>query len=221
MMTTIKPPYRVIVVDADERRRLQHATKLSRDDDFLVVGTFSGRRECVNFIERNGVDFAVVNTVLSEGNSAELIRQILRCHPAAQILTMSDADDEINIMQTITAGANGYVLLSDGHPDPASCLRLMLSGGSPVSPSIARTVLRTLQCRAQMRRQAPADSPLSSRELDIVRLLSQGISFQDTAEILAISSHTVSTHIKKIYRKLDVHSRNQAVVKAQQLGLLD
>lgn len=215
------PPYKVLIVEPDEYRLQKHKLDLMRDPDFVLTGTFSGKREAVLFLNRHPVDFLVLNTLLSEGNAAELIRTALKHYPDALVLVATDTADESTIMQTVTAGANGYVLLSENKNGIGACLKLMLSGGSPVSPTIARSVLRTLQCRAEMRRSIPDNSPLSPRELDIVRLLAKGISFQEISEILAISLHTVTTHIKKIYRKLNVHSRGEAVYEARHLGLVD
>ncbi len=214
-------PYKVLIVEPDEYRQQKHKLDLMRDPDFTVTGTFTGKREAVLFLHRHPIDFLVVNTLLADGNAAELIRTTLKRYPEALVLAATDTTQESTIMQTVTAGANGYVLLSENKTGIASCLKLMLSGGSPVSPTIARTVLRTLQCRAAIRRSMPEDSPLSPRELDIVRLMAKGISFQEISEILAISLHTVTTHIKKIYRKLNVHSRSEAVYEARMLGIVE
>ena len=221
MTEKVHAPYKVLIVEPDEYRQQKHKLDLMRDPDFTVTGTFAGKREAVLFLNRHPIDFLVVNTLLAEGNAAELIRTTLKRYPQALVLVATDTTEESTIMQTVSSGANGYVLLSENKNGLAACLKLMLSGGSPVSPTIARTVLRTLQCRAEIRRSVPGDSPLSPRELDILRLLAKGIGFREIGEILAISPHTVTTHIKKIYRKLNVHSRGEAVYEARHLGLIE
>lgn len=220
-MLPISSSYSVIVVEPDEYRRQRHAVELMHEVDFALSATCRGKREAVAFLNRHKVDLAVLNSVLPDGNAADLIRIILKRNPQAQVLVATDATDDSTVMQMIHAGANGYVLLNDSKTGLASCLRLMLSGGSPVSPTIARSVLRSLHCRNDMRREPPPDSPLSPRELDVIRLLAKGISFAEISSILAISLHTVTTHIKKIYRKLNVHSRGEAVYEARQMGLVD
>lgn len=220
-MSELAKPYRVLIVEPDAKRRQTYVDDLKDKDDFTVAGVFAGKREAQQCLSRHSADFLIVNTRLMQGNAAELIRASLKLYPNILVLVATLEDDETTIMQTIAAGANGYVLVSDTEFDVASCLKLMLAGGSPVSPSIARCVLRSLQHRAQTTSTIDAESPLSPRETDIVRLMAQGMSFKEIGEILAISLYTVTTHIKKIYRKLDVHSRNEAVREARRLGLID
>ena len=219
-MSAPTPPYSVVVIEPDEYRRQRHALELSREADFTLAAACRGKREAVAYFNRRRADFVVINSALPDGNAADLIGIILKRNPQAQVLVATAASDDNTVMQTINAGANGYVLLSES-TDLAGCLRLMLSGGSPVSPTIARSVLRSLHCRNDMRRQAPENSPLSTRELDVMRLLARGISYAEVAQILTISEHTVTTHIKKIYRKLNVHSRAEAIYEARRLALVD
>jgi DNA-binding NarL/FixJ family response regulator len=105
-----------------------------------------------------------------------------------------------------------------------SCIRLLRAGGSPVSPVVARSVLRAIRNRMAAepaaRAPQPESNPLSTRETEILQLLAKGMSFNEIGEILGISPHTVTAHIKKIYRKLAVHSRGEAVYEATQMGLL-
>ena len=105
-----------------------------------------------------------------------------------------------------------------------------LAGGSPISPSIARRVLARMRGAPAPTAPAPAAttvpavaasaSPLSQRETEILRYIAKGFSFETVGEVLGISPHTVVTHVKKIYRKLAVHSRGEAVYEASQMGLL-
>ena len=104
----------------------------------------------------------------------------------------------------------------------------MRAGGSPISPSIARRVLarfRLSACPASATAPPPAPeaaapSPLTERETEILRLTAKGLSFETIGELIDISPHTVVAHVKKIYRKLAVHSRGEAVYEASQMGLL-
>ena len=103
----------------------------------------------------------------------------------------------------------------------------MRAGGSPISPSIARRVLarfraqrRAAAAGGRARRRAAEPSPLTERETEILRLTAKGLSFDTIGELIDISPHTVVAHVKKIYRKLAVHSRGEAVYEASQMGLL-
>ncbi len=111
----------------------------------------------------------------------------------------------------------------------AAAIHELRAGGSPISPSIARKVLAAFRVSPQAQpapspQPAPAvpaePSPLSERETEILRLVAKGFSFDAVGELLGISPHTVVTHVKKIYRKLAVHSRGEAVYEASQMGLL-
>jgi DNA-binding NarL/FixJ family response regulator len=131
--------------------------------------------------------------------------------------------DEQHVVAAIEAGATGYILKDSTPADVISCIRLLRAGGSPVSPVVARSVLRAIRNRMNTtptRQVSPDDNPLSVRETEILQLLAKGMSFNEIGQILGISPHTVTAHIKKIYRKLAVHSRGEAVYEASQMGLL-
>lgn len=218
-MTTQDTPRSVLIVEPDEYRRQRHLVELGRDPDFTVAATVAGKREALAFLSRHPVDFIVTNSQLPDGNVADIIRSAQRRNPECLTLAVSACEDVHIVMHTIACGANGYVLFSDTSANLGSCLRILQSGGSPVSPLVARTVLRSLQSRKQQQ-DLPPEHPLSARELDILRLLSKGVSFVQIGQILALSKSTVSTHAKNIYRKLDAHSRSQAVHRAQELNIL-
>ena len=211
----------ILIAEPDEYRRHKYVLDLNKAEDELIVKLFVGKKDAHRFLMRNSVDYAIVNMRLPDGNGADLIRQILKRNPLAQVLVLSNVSDDNIVTQAIQAGANGYLLFQDPSAgDLLNCLNLMRAGGSPVSPQIARTVLRALPCRAAQAESMPIDSPLSNRELEILRLIAKGISFSEMSQILAISTHTITTHVKKIYRKLGVHSRGEAVFTARQQGLL-
>lgn len=214
--------YKVLIVESDVYRSQRYLLDLSRSEQFKVSAVYGTKREALNYLSRQSVDFVILNVRVSDGNSCDVIRSALRANPNAHVLVITEIFDENTVMMAISAGANGYLLTSDLTGDLAGCLRILQSGGSPVSPLIARSVLKSLHFRTDMGRgHEVVDSPLSPRELDITRLLAKGMSFIDIAQILTISEHTVSTHIKKIYRKLGVHSRGEAVYEARHMGLID
>ena len=124
-------------------------------------------------------------------------------------------------MSALEAGALGY-LLKDGTAEYiGDSIMDMLAGGSPISPAIARHLLR------RFRGDAPADGVrsddvprLSERESEVLRLIVKGFTYAEIADLLGVSSHTVTSHVRGIYRKLEVHSRSEAVYEALQLGLV-
>jgi DNA-binding NarL/FixJ family response regulator len=139
--------------------------------------------------------------------------------------------DDAHVLGSIAAGATGYLLKDAQAPKVAAAIHELRAGGAPISPSIARRVLAAFRLAPQGAAAAPAPpaaaapappepSPLSERETEILRLVAKGFSFEAVGEVLGISPHTVVTHVKKIYRKLAVHSRGEAVYEASQMGLL-
>jgi DNA-binding NarL/FixJ family response regulator len=126
--------------------------------------------------------------------------------------------DEKTVIAAIEAGASGYLLKDGSSAEVGEALLELVGGGSPISPSIARHVLR----RLQRENEAPAeDAPrLTEREHEILSLIAKGFSFPEIAGLLSISAHTVTTHVRHIYEKLEVSSRSSAVYEAVQLGLI-
>lgn len=211
--------WRVLIVEPDEIRMRHYMLELMQDSAFHLAATAPSKRRAMPLIDRTPVDLAVVNARLPDGCGAEITRAVLKKNPDAHILIATDVSEENTVMQSVEAGADGYILVTDDAPRIADSLKVMAAGGSPVSPFIARSVLRALHSR-NTAAPAPASDILSRRELDIMGLLAKGLTLTAIAEILSISEHTVTTHVKKIYKKLNVHSRGEAVYEARQLHLI-
>lgn len=211
--------WRVLIVEPDEIRMRHYMLELMQDSAFHLAAKAPNKRRAMPLIDRTPVDLAVVNARLPDGCGAEITRAVLKKNPDAHILIATDVSEENTVMQSVEAGADGYILVTDDAPRIADSLKVMAAGGSPVSPLIARSVLRALHSR-NTAAPAPASDILSRRELDIMGLLAKGLTLTAIAEILSISEHTVTTHVKKIYKKLNVHSRGEAVYEARQLHLI-
>lgn len=209
----------VLLVEPDDYRLRRHTLELLHDTEFHLIAAVNSRRTAVPVIQREKIDLAVVNVRLPDGSGAEITREILRRNPQAHVLIATDVSEENTVMQAVEAGADGYLLFDDNTPGIAANLKVMQSGGSPVSPLIARSVLRALHNRNIPERET-AGGLLSRRELDILQLLAKGLAFAAIGEVLAISEHTVTTHVKKLYKKLNVHSRGEAVYEARELNLI-
>jgi DNA-binding NarL/FixJ family response regulator len=132
--------------------------------------------------------------------------------------------DERHVLSAVEAGALGY-LLKDGRAGQlAAAILEMLAGGSPISAPIARQLLRRLQPAEAGEAAGPAAKPeaprLSRREHEVLRYVVKGFNVPETARIMEVSPHTVTTHVRSIYRKLSVNSRGEAIYEALQLGLV-
>ncbi|QAU44889.1 DNA-binding response regulator [Bradyrhizobium guangzhouense] len=158
---------------------------------------------------------------LPDGHGVELIRETRQRFPNTEIMVISALGDEESVISAITVGATGY-LLKDAFPtDIATTVRDLVAGHSPISASIARFIVRRTQNSAE-----PPPGPalntakLTPREIDILWGIAKGFSYAEIAGHLGLSRQTVPGHIKNIYRKLEVHTRSEAVFEAVQQGLI-
>ncbi len=175
-------------------------------------------------------DVLLVDIGLPDGSGLKAIETARRQSSQCEVMVVSIFGDEQHVVTAIEAGASGY-LLKDALQDTfLNTIRELHAGGSPISPSIARILLqRTRGTPPATRAAAEADAAqttsaqglLGERESEILGLVAKGFNFAEIGRLLDISVNTVKTHIYRIYRKLSVHSRGEAVFEATKLGLLD
>jgi DNA-binding NarL/FixJ family response regulator len=220
-------PISIIIVEDEPEFRRRFAQIIEGEPSMRLAGVAANRREAQVIIDKEDFDVLLIDLGLPDGNGIELIKQVSQKKPEADIMVVTVFGDEQHVVSSIEAGATGYILKDSTPADVISCIRLLRAGGSPVSPVVARSVLRAIRNRMgssaaspAARTSTPENNPLSARETEILQLLAKGMSFNEIGEILGISPHTVTAHIKKIYRKLAVHSRGEAVYEATQMGLL-
>lgn len=218
-------PISIIIVEDEPEFRRRFVHIIENEPSMRLAGVAANKREAQALIDREHFDVLLIDLGLPDGSGIELIRQVSSRKPDVDIMVVTVFGDEQHVVSSIEAGATGYILKDSTPADVISCIRLLRAGGSPVSPVVARSVLRAIRNRMGpaapgSKTIAPENNPLSARETEILQLLAKGMSFNEIGEILGISPHTVTAHIKKIYRKLAVHSRGEAVYEATQMGLL-
>jgi DNA-binding NarL/FixJ family response regulator len=190
----------VLVVEDEPEFLRQYCEAITREPDLRLAGAVSTLAAAQALIAQSVPDVLVVDLGLPDGSGAELIRSAASKRP--------------------DAGATGYILKDSPPGELARCIRELRAGGAPISPSIARRLLARMRGPAEKPASAQAASPLTEREAEILQLIAKGLSVADVGGVLGISAHTIVAHVKKIYRKLSVHSRGEAVFEATQLGLL-
>jgi DNA-binding NarL/FixJ family response regulator len=220
----------IIIVEDEPEFRRRFAQIIDSEPTMRLAGVAANKREAQVLIDREDFDVMLIDLGLPDGTGIDLIRSVSQRKPDVDIMVVTVFGDEQHVVSSIEAGATGYILKDSTPADVISCIRLLRAGGSPVSPVVARSVLRAIRSRMGVSGSNPAsaparsttaeNNPLSARETEILQLLAKGMSFNEIGEILGISPHTVTAHIKKIYRKLAVHSRGEAVYEASQMGLL-
>lgn len=212
---------RVLIVEDEPEFLRSYCDAVARDPGLALDGAVTTCSAAQALLDRSVPDVLVVDLGLPDGNGADLIRRAVKQRPDCDALVVTIFGDDQHILQSIEAGATGYILKDSPPGELARCIRELREGGSPISPSIARRVLERM--RAPARAPVPpgaAANPLTEREAEILRLVAKGLNFAEVGAALGISAHTVVAHVKKIYRKLSVHSRGEAVFEATQLGLL-
>jgi DNA-binding NarL/FixJ family response regulator len=143
-------------------------------------------------------------------NGVECVRQLKRLLPEVQVIMLTVYEDTENIFNALTAGAMGYLLKRTSRDELLEAIREVHRGGSPMTTHIARKVVSSFQRTAA---SAAATENLSQREQEVLDLLSQGLIYKEIAEKLGISYETVHTYIRRIYEKLQVRTRTEAVAK--------
>ena len=216
-------PARVMVVEDDSATRLLFCKAIQSESSLHLSASCSNVAEAVDWLTTNQCDLLLTDLGLPDGSGIDVIQTCRRLHPDTDIMVTTTSSDEEQVLASIEAGASGYVLKESGYRDVVRALLEVRSGGSPISPLIARKVL------ARMRRPLWQPEPeegealarrLTRREAAILELIARGSSYAKVAVALGLSIGTVQTHIKHIYAKLSVHSRGEAVYEARRRGLL-
>ena len=182
-----------------------------------------------SLLNKHSASFALVDLNLPDGNGIEFISTLSQYDPTIPILVISAWSTEDAIFNALSAGATGYVLKERDDLEITFSIRSILRGGAPIDPFIAQKILKQLQFNENNIITTVEKNPLtlenggmlSKRELEILELVSQGLSNKEIANALNLSRYTVESHIKHIYRKLAVRNRSKAVDTARNLGLLD
>lgn len=207
---------RIAIFDDNKNLRNSIILLLNTDPSFEVVGTFSDARHCVNNVLLSRPDVILMDIEMPGINGIEAVKLLSKEFPHIQILIQTVFEDDERVFDSICAGASGYMLKNQLNSSLMDAIKELQTGGSPMSPSIARRVLRLLQTAERKRRQMqPAvDYNLTAREKEVLCAVVKGLSYKMIANELSISYETVRSHIKKIYEKLHVASLTEVVAKA-------
>ncbi len=215
----IPSPLSVAIVEDDDDTRARLAQSVWGHPGLRLAGQYSNGCEAIAGLAESPPDVLLVDLQLADISGLEVIRTVSARYPNCDVLVISVFGDEEHVMAALEAGARGYLLKGTLTRDIALDIQELRNGGSPLSPIIARQVLKRL-CPEPAPRESATDDALTPRETEILRLIARGFSYAETAEVLNISGGTVHTHLKRIYRKLAVHSKTEAVFEADQRRLL-
>ena len=216
----------VLVVEDDDMLRRELVAIIAATPGLALVdeaGSLAAARAAL--AAQAAPDVMIVDLGLPDGDGTELIAELAAMAPASDALVITVFGDEAHVVRALEAGAKGYLLKDATREDFIRSIRMVRRGGSPLSPMIARHVLRRFGPPPRQRRAPAAGEAhmeaLTAREAEILRLIAQGNSVAEAAMTLHLSPHTVTTHVKHIYGKLAVNNRVQAVNRARATAQLD
>lgn len=205
----------VVVVEDDVSIRGILKNWLEEADGFSCAGVFPDVETALPRIPQIKPDVAIVDINLPGLSGIECVRQLKARLPATQFVMLTVYEDSNHIFDALSAGATGYLVKTTSREALIAALKEVHAGGSPMSGNIARKVVQLLhQPKPALK---PADE-LSKRENEVLALLAQGYLYKEIAEALGIRLDTVNTYIRRIYEKLHVHSRAQAVARFANLN---
>ena len=193
---------------------------------FAPATAFDRALPAIAWLAEHDTDMLLTDLGLPDGSGIDVILACAARWPDCAIMVISLFGDEKNVLDSIEAGATGYLLKDGDQLDVSRAMRDLLEGGSPMSPQIARKVLaRALRREAPLMVAAVSTHPvpgtaLTKREGETLGLIARGYTYEEVARLLSVSLSTVQSHIRGIYRKLAVNSRSEAVFEAHKLGLL-
>jgi DNA-binding NarL/FixJ family response regulator len=220
-------PIQVALVEDDVNFQNALMAAIETAPDMTLLGVASTRSQGLQMLDKAQADVLLVDLGLPDGSGIDVVRAAHVRWPACNIMVSTAFGDEAHVMQSLEAGASGY-LLKDSTPERlVSEIRSLHAGGSPISPLIARQIL--IRFRPE-EHSAPAPAgrndtrihaaALSSREQEVLEFITKGFTSNEIAALMSVSHHTVLTYVRRIYAKLEVKSRTEAIYEARNLGLL-
>lgn len=223
-------PVGVILVE-DEPSTQDHLARVIESSPSLkLLGVASTVQDAYSLLFMTNPDVALIDLGLPDSSGIGVIEWLSKYKPETESLVITAFGDEDHVVRSLEAGASGYLLKDYSNDELIEHILEVANGGSPISPLIARQLLFKMQSDRPYDPNAPhrneqdesqRTSRITDRELKVIQQVARGFNAQEIAQQMGISSHTVATHVKRIYKKLHVHSRSEAVYEATLLGLLD
>ena len=214
-------PVRVVLIDDDVHMRRVISHELLGDLRTDLVAQATSMREGRRLISQHEFDVMLVDLNLGDGNGLDLIDHMKTVRPLAEAVVISAMEDEQHALRAFELGATGYLVKNSWFGNFPQAVLQVVNGGASITPNLARRLLHRLEhTQEAVRQTAEQKDKLSDREKEVLKAVAAGYTSGEIGSRLMISCQTVNTHIKNIYRKLQVRSRAQAVNFAAHRGLL-
>ena len=226
-LQTAFPPIKVVLVEDDLNFQQAVTAAIASAPDISLVNVASTRTDGLRILKQPSADVLLVDLGLPDGSGIDIIRSANKLWPNCNTMVCTTFGDEAHVMQSLEAGASGYLLKDSDAKQLAQEIRNLHAGGSPISPLIARQVLMrfhpsnnhslTLARESEMQGQGVS---LSERECEVLGLITKGFTSNEIAGFLGVTYHTVQTYVRRVYEKLKVNSKAEAIYEARHRGLV-
>ena len=215
-------PVTILLVDDQRLMREGLRTLLELEPGFQVLGEANQGQDALDQYASLQPDVVLMDVRMPVMDGVESTRQLMSRWPRCRVIILTTFDDDEYVFEGLRAGALGYLLKDVSIQELADAIRTVMAGGVLIEPSVARKVVAEF---ARLTSSAPRtssslDDPLSEREVDIVRLLAQGLTNREIAQRLYLAEGTVKNYVTNILSKIGVRDRTQAALRARELGLL-
>jgi DNA-binding NarL/FixJ family response regulator len=207
---------RLLIVEDDPLLLENLKLLLSGESGITVVGAFGSAEDALQALEKTAPEIMLADLGLPGMSGIDLIKRAKEEIPGVEIMAHTVFEDRENVFSAIKAGASGYILKGSSPREIVEAIHELYKGGAPMSPKIARKVIHEFQDENITSEQYI----LSQREKDVVKCIEEGLTYKEISRKLKISSHTVHTHIKNIYEKLQAKDRGEALIKARKTGII-
>lgn len=213
-------PIRVVLIDDHDLLRRGIKTMLESEGDIQVVGEGSDGAGAAKLVEETSADVVLVDVIMPNKDGIEATREIKDAHPNVAVVVLSGHDEQRFVFDAVKAGASGYLLKTAELDEVVSTVRAVARGEMQLDPELASQVLSEFE-GYRTQDVAEAFQPLTPREQEILKLMSEGLPNKAIASRLSISERTVTTHVANIYSKLHVNNRVSAIQEAMRRRILD
>jgi DNA-binding NarL/FixJ family response regulator len=211
----------VVIVEDDPASLQRFVQAVQQAPDMQVRQTFTNGRDALAWLEHHAPDVLLTDLGLPDLPGLAVITYCAQRHVACEIMVITMYEDESHVLRSLEAGAGGYLLKDSGSDEIPARIRELRAGGAPMTPVIARQVLRRFRLTPSAAQAAALPPMLTPRETAVLNHVARGFSHAEIGRLEGVAVSTIATHIRHIYEKLAVHSRSEAVFEAQQMGLID
>lgn len=221
------PQVRVAVIEDDQNVSTALARAIDGAPDMALLAVAASLADGMRLLQGPPAEVMLVDLGLPDGSGIDFIRAVRHAWPLCDVMVFSVFGDEASVLDSIKAGAKGYLLKDCVPAQMVKEIRSLCAGASPISPRIARHVLmRLARGDAQapnIERSSPAQTEsgaLSAREVEVLSHVARGYTYEEIAQKMLISRHTVLTFVRRIYVKFEVNSQIEAINMARRKGLV-